>query len=420
MTFSADFSQDSRGENSLHVVLDCDAGLAQLQALVLLHLLRLPLSPPFPSTSTCSAWDLPDSLLRRLQFRKGHNLNVGLLVESEGVDPDGHGDGEQQSLKEWSLYHGATLRLQVSDSIATEAHEQQLDSVVIRFCVVMGNDTSSAVARAGKHTPHHPGTRCRELCLPLDDPKETLAAMKQRALQLHWAAEESHQVQSDEIPRRMRKTNWADECTDDLLLEVASNVVGEDGDGDGDEDTTVAVTVGSALSCGSLKHHDLLLLEEGELPDPDSLSLQVYLWPPLILSCPPPPVPLLETLTPAQQDALMKDFENLVQDKDPELDLSQERGGHTPGRQEWKRPSMHPDTLAKLSWLPSLRVGKCRKSASLSDLYQACYEALGVLHDSMQQRLGETEDSIDGEPSVPWQCECLPCVVVVLHLTIWT
>lgn len=385
--------------DALYLEMDCDAAasLTMLKRHVLWRLLRL--SPPPPSLPLHLPPSLPSALLDRLHFRTGHNLNVGLL------DPS-----EELSLKERGLYHNATLRLQVSEASQTQSlGSDSVGSctgadVVVRFCLVTGNDAgSTAKARSGKHNPQQPGSRSLVLSLPLHDPEETLADLKQRALALYESILTTDSNTKGEATgvapqRRMRKTNWADECTDELLFEEEA-VAGSSCDNA--SSVTVAVTVGSALRSGSLKQNELLLLEEGNLPDRDALCIEVFLWPPSSLSSisyfsPPPPPVSLDPMDAKDSAAVREEFEALV------LALQEERV-------EEICPLQHPDLRTKLAWLPRLGRVKCRKQGNLEDLYAACYEALAVFHHDQQHLEQEGED--ESADTFPFVCKSMSLII---------
>jgi len=376
-------------KTTLHVEMDCDQDVVNLKLRILSLLLNLNPSDSVPTTFS-------PALLRRVQFRTGHNLGVNML------------ENEDYSLKECGLYHEATLRLQIADSTGDEATSSSGDGVCIRFCLVSGNDQGSTEAiRMGKHNPKQPGTRSLILSLNLDDPEETLANMKQRALTQYFKVldeknEAESVVPSSEGPKRMRKTNWADECTDELLFEVArSSTKGKNG-GDAVASSLVAVTVGSALSNGNLKDNDLLLFEDGELPDRDTLLLEVFLWPSSLSAAaqhPPSPVSI-EPLDFSKASTMREEFETMLM------------GGGDKGC------GVHPDMQAKLDWLP--RVGKvaCSRHGTLTDLYEACFKALTGFHE--QEREANNNAVKDDSDTFPFICEFLfliiSCVVLTLNI----
>lgn len=112
------------------------------------------------------------------------------------------------------------------------------------------------------------------------------------------------------------------------------------------------VTVGDAISSGQVRAGDLLLVEEGELPDKDAVTVQVFLWPPSFQLSPAAALP--SVLQPSVQSE--------------ELEALASAG-----------LSCHPDALSKRDWLVDLGELKCGKYSDISHLYDACFERIAAL-----------------------------------------
>ena len=356
--------------SALHVDMDCNHDVNDLKSRILSKLLG------HESSSISSSF--PMEILHRIKFRTGHKINVGVL------------DNEDFSLKESFLYHDAILRLQIVDTADEVNYRNNFDGIEIRFCLVNGNDSGSDEStRMGKHNPTQPGTRSLALTLPLNNLDETLTEMKQRALQQLFSLTKQGSDQDNvllDCSRRMRKTNWADECTDDLLFEVARSSSKDNKSNDEGSSGLVAVTVGSALSSGSLKDNELVLLEEGEVPDRDSLYLEIFLWPPshsAAGNAPPPPVSV-ETLNPKKASLIREEFEAMLM----------EAGDN--GKK------VHPDMQAKFDWLPQLGKVKCSRHSNLQDLYEACYAALVEFHENERNSMRNEHDGKENMDNFPF------------------
>ena len=365
----------------LFVDIDCDDTLLMLKQKVFQRLLQL--SSHFVGAKRVEMKMIAKSrLFHRLNFRTGHNLDVGLL------------EHEDYSIKELSLCHNATIRLQMSDFVKGD-HKQCAETrnlCTIRFCVVNGNDSDgTAAARAGKHNPQQPGTRSLILALTLNDMDETLHDMKQRALIQYYSVVTVAEENMTKT-RRMRKTNWADECLNELLFEVArTKVIKKDDETGENKSNVVPLTVGSALSSGDLKENCLILIEEGALPDRDSLLINLYIWPSPDALPPPPSVPVFQ-LNQDKSAPLKEEFQKLVL----------EGGGISEGS-EMGSGIKHPDMQAKLDWLPRLPSVKCCRHGNVKDLYEACYEALVNYH---EENYKEWESDGSDVCSLPFICKC--------------